>query len=83
MEKGVVLRLFSLHLEIIKRLLSDCIPSAHSVATCLCVSYFMSFLKRKLIIGEYRKSQWGSVSWAIKTRLDHIFGVVVSESKGS
>jgi len=38
MEKGVVLRLFSLH----------------------------------------QKSQRGSVSWAIKTRLDHVFGVVVS-----
>ena len=57
MEKGVVLRLFSLHLEIIKRLLSECIPSAHFVAICLCVSYFVSFLKRKLVIyGKPKRS---------------------------
>ena len=35
MEKGVVLRLFSLHLEIGKILLSEHNPSAHFVATCL------------------------------------------------
>ena len=59
MEKGVVLRLFSLHLEIGKRLLSECIPSAHFVVTCLCVSYFVSFLKRKLVICGIPKKSAG------------------------
>ena len=56
MEKGVVLRLFSLHLEIGKILLSECIPQ-HTLWLLVC--YFVSFLKKWLVICGIPKTSAG------------------------